>query len=87
MKFVLPILCVLLVLFANGARVRKADQRPTNSDEPKLTPLTDKELALDLQSLMLNQPDFVADSWFFPAKALVDLVVRVVWRARAIAVS
>jgi len=65
MKFVLSVLCLLLVLCVSDAQVRKATPAATPSSDSPLTPLSEVERALDLPSILLNQPDFVADEVFF----------------------
>jgi hypothetical protein len=65
-KLILSILCVLF-LYADyaTAQIRKPSPSPTPFKEPSLTPLTEAERALDLQSIVANQPDFIADESFF----------------------
>lgn len=67
MKTKLPILCLLLVVCVGGlsGQTRKATPTPKSSGEPPLAPLTEAERGLDLQSVVANQPDFMADEVFF----------------------
>ncbi len=55
----------MLCIGSSNAQSRKSSPTPKPSDEPILTPITDAERALDLQSIVANQPDFVADESFF----------------------
>lgn len=55
----------MLCVSCANAQTRKASPTPTPSEEPILTPLKDTERALDLQSIVANQPDFIADEVFF----------------------
>jgi len=65
MKLTLLLSCLLLASCVSVAQVRGPTPNPTPSDEPSLAPLTPTERALDLKSIVTNQPDFVADEVFF----------------------
>ena len=67
MKLILSITFLSLMLCVNcaNAQTRKASPTPTPSEEPILSPLTEAERAFDLQNIVANQPDFVADEVFF----------------------
>ena len=54
----------LLCIGSVAAQVRKSNPSAT-PEEPPLRPLTDGERALNLKSIVANQPDFVADEVFF----------------------
>jgi|SRR5215467_7742156 len=71
----------LLCIGSVAAQVRKSNPSAT-PEEPPLRPLTDGERALNLKSIVANQPDFVADEVFFIAKASVASAPRDAWRGR-----
>jgi hypothetical protein len=64
-KNLLSFLVALLICFSH-ANGQKRNASNTNQDkEPPLAPLTEAERALDLRSIIANQPDFTADQSFF----------------------
>jgi len=52
------------------SRTQKEAKQSKQSSEPPLLPLTDAERALDLPSLLKNQPDFTADQQFFASEQM-----------------
>lgn len=59
--------CLLLVLVKTdlSGQTTKPTPTPKVSTEPVLVPLTEVERKLDLQNILTNQPDYVADQGFF----------------------
>ena len=67
MNRLIVIICIssLLRIAGANAQIRKANPNTTTPAEPALMALTEAERALDLKSILANQPDFVADELFF----------------------
>lgn len=76
MKLTLFLSFLLLAFCVSVAQIRKPAPNPPQSDEPPLIPLTEAERALDLKSIVTNQPDFVADEVFFYGEGFGGLSAR-----------